>query len=325
MRWRFLLLILLAFPAFGQPDGYYESAEGKTGSQLREALHGLIRNHFVIPHSSSSFDTSDALKFLDEDPSNTNNVILIYSRRSEPKSTFGLSSGWNREHVWANSYGLDDQEPAFSDLHNLRAADATVNSARGNKLFDESDQLDPNYRVPGHIEAPETSTDTDSWEPPASVKGDIARALFYMDVRYEGGTNGEPDLQLTDLLPWVTSTSNNMARLGVLLKWHQADPVDLGERFRNERIFTLYQTNRNPFVDRPEWVRDVFWPWLTIVRSASTISLFWPLDYADAKMEISTDLINWTDLDLTSKTPQDNQWRYDQAGETDRRFFRLRW
>ena len=94
------------------------------------------------------------MKVLEEDPANTNNVILIYSRRSEPKTTFGTTEGWNREHLWADSYGIDSQEPAYSDLHNLRAADATVNSTRGNKFFDISDTKSPGYKCPASPEAP---------------------------------------------------------------------------------------------------------------------------------------------------------------------------
>lgn len=159
---------------------------------LRRALHDIIRGHRVISYSSSATDTADALNVLEEDPVNTNNVILIYSCRSEPKNAFGLSTGWNREHLWPNSYGLDSRQPAYSDLHNLRAADATVNSARGNKLFDESDPAGPGYRFPASAEAPLTSTDNDSWEPPDTMKGDIARAMFYMAVRSNGATPNEP-------------------------------------------------------------------------------------------------------------------------------------
>ena len=165
------------------PPGYYTSAEGKTGAELRQALHNIIRNHHVIPYSSGTqFDTSDGLKVLDEDPANTNNVIGIYSRESEPKDSFGLTTGWNREHLWCDSYGLDGREPAYSDLHNLRAEDLNVNSSRGNKFFDISDTNSTGFRFPAHVEAPLASTDTDSWEPPATVKGNIARTLFYMMV-----------------------------------------------------------------------------------------------------------------------------------------------
>jgi endonuclease I len=95
---------------------------------------------------------------------------LIYSRRSEPISNFGTTSGWNREHLWCNSYGIDKRGPAYSDLHNLRAADASVNSARSNKIYDNSDIKDAKYQKPGHPEAKLTSEDTDSWEPPTNVR-----------------------------------------------------------------------------------------------------------------------------------------------------------
>jgi endonuclease I len=66
-----------------------------------------------------------------------------------------------------------------------------VNSARSNKIFDTSDTK---YQKPGHPEAKLTSEDTDSWEPPTNVRGEIARAAFYMDVRYSGDKANENDL-----------------------------------------------------------------------------------------------------------------------------------
>jgi len=98
------------------------------------------------------------------------------------------------------------------------------------------------------------------------VKDDIARALFYMDVRYEPGTTGEPDLVLTEATGTIASTTNFMGRLRILLAWHAADPVDAAERRRNDVVFERYQQNRNLFVDRPEFVRLVFWPVLDIER-----------------------------------------------------------
>lgn len=221
------------------------------------ALHEIINDHTILPYSSSStVDSRDALEALDQDALNTNNVILIYERRSEPKSNF--NSVWNREHLWPNSYGIDSVVPEFSDVFNLRPADASVNTARGNKYFDISDPADPNYHNPGHPEAPLTSTDTDSWEPPGEVKGDIARAMFYMDVRYEGDHNDELDLVLTDSVALINSSTNFMGRLSTLLLWHQNDPVAAAEQLRNDLVFDIYQGNRNPFVDHPEWVALIF-------------------------------------------------------------------
>ena len=128
------------------PDGYYSSASGKTGQALQQTLHDIIDDHVVIAYTSKNPDTADALAKLDVDPNNPNSVILIYSQRSEPIANFGTSSGWNREHIWCNSYGIDKRGPAYSDLHNLKPADASVNTARSNKIYDNSDTDDPKYR-----------------------------------------------------------------------------------------------------------------------------------------------------------------------------------
>lgn len=287
-RWLGYLLIMAAARAEIPPD-YYKVAERKSGEELRQALHIIIRGHQVIPYSDSSKpDTSDALMELDQDSAETNNVPLIYSGVSMPKRYFGTTDGWNREHLWPNSYGLDDREPAFSDLHNLRAVDATVNSSRGNKFFDRSDLSDPGFRAPGHSEAPKTSTDSDSWEPPNDVKGDIARALFYMAVRYTGEEAGEPALFITDRTKEVLSTTNLIARRTILLIWNVADPVDDRERLRNDLVFAHYQRNRNPFVDHPEWALDVFGPRFQIARIDGKITVAWQTEFTLPTPETAT-------------------------------------
>jgi hypothetical protein len=81
------------------PPGYYATAEGKAGDELKGALHAIIRNHHVIPYSSSSFDTSDALKVLDQTPTNAGYVSLIYNGSNMLATAFALATGWNREHL----------------------------------------------------------------------------------------------------------------------------------------------------------------------------------------------------------------------------------
>lgn len=105
------------------------------------------------------------------------------------------------------------------------------------------------------------------WQTWRKLKGNVARALLYMDVRYEGGVHGvtgaaEPDLRLTDNAGLIRTTSGNfsvayMGLLSVLLQWHAEDPVTEAERLRNDAVHS-YQGNRNPFVDHPEWVACVY-------------------------------------------------------------------
>lgn len=241
------------------------AATGYAGDpELRLQLHNQVLGHTVVPYSSGSrFDTAEALARLDAAPADTNRVTLIYGGVTAPVSGFGQSGGWNREHLWPNSYGLDDVEPAFSDLHNLRACDANVNSSRGNKWYDFSDAAEGGIRDPAHAEAPLCTADANSWQPPSEQRGDIARALFYMDVRYEGDMAGEPDLRLVEDVTRIASTATLMGRLSALLSWAELDPPDDAERARNAAVAVL-QGNRNPFVDDPSLAARVFMPRLRV-------------------------------------------------------------
>jgi endonuclease I len=224
---------------------YYENAIGKTGEALKTALHTIIDDHTEI-----SYDRVwEALRNTDEDPTNSNNVILLYTGRSQSKFSNGSGiNDWNREHVWAKSHGdFGTSMGAGTDLHHLRPTDVTVNSSRGNKDFDNGGTL--------HEEAPDTYSDSDSWEPRDEVKGDVARMIFYMDIRYEGD-NGELDLEVNNVVN--NGSAPYHGKLSTLLQWHNQDPVDDFEKRRNEIIFNEYQHNRNPFIDHPEWVEAIW-------------------------------------------------------------------
>ena len=232
--------------AFGQiPPGYYNSADGLTGTALKDALNDIISDHTELSYSA----VKEALKSTDEDPANSNNVILLYKGTSQAKSTFGGDpDDWNREHVWAKSHGgFGNSAPAGTDLHHLRPTDASVNSSRGSKDFDNGGVQ--------HSEATECYSDSDSWEPRDEVKGDVARMLMYMAVRYEG-ESGEVDLELNDMVN--NGSVPFHGKLSTLLTWHQNDPVSTFEENRNNVIYSSYQSNRNPFIDHPEYV-DLIW------------------------------------------------------------------
>jgi endonuclease I len=316
--------------AAGPPPGYYASAEGKAGAELRLALHNIIHNQQVIPYSSSTrADTGDALGVLDANPLDTNYVVEIYSGSNSPVSSLGLTTGWDREHQWCNSYGINSTGPAYSDLHNLRAIDYNVNSSRGNKYYDVSNPGDPNYKFPAFSEAPLCSSDTYSWEPPLFDRGNIARSLFYMAIRYTGDSSGEPLLVLTDNTALIQTTNHYMGKLGTLLAWHNADPVDAGEQLRNDRVYSLYQLNRNPFVDHPEWVNLTFAPAFTNspVLSVSTVSnalmLHWLATNQSCHLQFSTNLTDWQDA-TTTPTLTNSQFDVVWTNQLPTAYFRLR-
>jgi endonuclease I len=226
-------------------DTYYQSAIGKTGDALKTELHNIIDDHRELSYDN----VWEALRNTDEDPNNPNNVILLYTGRSQSKLTNGGNvNDWNREHVWAKSHGdFGTSAGAGTDIHHLRPTDVSVNSSRGNLDFDNGGTQ--------HSEALGNYYDSDSWEPRDEVKGDVARMLFYMAVRYEGDS-GEVDLELNNNVN--NGTAPFHGKMSVLLEWHREDPVDVRERRRNDIIYSDYQYNRNPFIDHPEWAESIW-------------------------------------------------------------------
>ncbi|GJN21011.1 hypothetical protein PR202_gb08456 [Eleusine coracana subsp. coracana] len=49
-----------------------------------------------------------------------------------------------------------------------------------------------------------------------------------------------------------------MGLLSALLRWNELDPPSRSEKLRNDRVCSLYQHNRNPFVDHPEYA-NLIW------------------------------------------------------------------
>jgi endonuclease I len=224
---------------------YYKDAVGKTGDSLKSSLHTIISDQTKLSYSA----VWDALKVTDQDPADSGNVVLLYSGISRSKSLNGGDTGdWNREHVWAKSHGdFGTSTGPGTDTHHLRPEDVRVNSVRGNKDFDNGGS--------GFTDSGGSLTDSDSFEPRDAVKGDVARMIFYMAVRYEGG-DGWADLEVNGSVD--NGSSPYIGKLDVLKQWNDEDPPDAFEQRRNQVIYDDYQHNRNPFVDHPEWVEAIW-------------------------------------------------------------------
>lgn len=235
--------VTTSFSVTVSANDYYAGAYNKEGQALKTVLHDIISEQKVLSYD----EVWDALKYTDEDPSNSSNVILLYTGKSSPKTNSGGNVGnWNREHTWAKSHGnFGTSKGPGTDIHHLRPTDVQVNSARGNLDFDNGGS--PVTGCNGCLK------DADSFEPPNNVKGDIARILFYMATRYEAGD--KVDLELNDRVN--NGSAPYQGKLSVLLQWHKQDPVDAYEKQRNERIYEI-QGNRNPFIDHPEWVEKIW-------------------------------------------------------------------
>ncbi len=262
----------------GGGSGYYASVNASSASTLRASLHAIIDDNSKVPYTAPTTDSWDALDFADEDPLDSRRILDIYKNASYSKAGGG-NDFYNREHTWPKSLGFPDEEPTnypYTDLHMLMLSDSSYNSSRSNKVYGNCNarcsELPTNAYAGqgggrGVFPGNSNWTNGDIFQVWNKRKGNVARAVFYMDIRYEGGTHGvsqsqEPDLRLTDNLSLIKTTNGNastayMGLLSVLLQWHLEDPVDETERLRNDAIQT-YQGNRNPFIDQPQWVSCIY-------------------------------------------------------------------
>ncbi len=242
------------------PVNYYSSIEQLSGQNLVSQLQDIIAEEGVV-RTHTYADIYDILEQADISPLNSNKIWLIYTEEDKPvfeKQTGSASIGkWNREHIFPRSRGgffsIEDDDIATginvfwdtnadslrhgnSDAHHLRPALSTENSSRGNKNF--GDYIGPTGNQ-------------------GSFKGDVARALFYMQIRYNG-------LSVVNGFP-TTSNIGEIGDLETLLNWHEQDPPDDYEMHRNNVIYN-WQFNRNPFIDNPDlvdyiWGDEVGQPW----------------------------------------------------------------
>jgi endonuclease I len=269
------------------PQSYYSSVDDSNAVALRDTLHPVIDDHTRFPYSSGSTDTWDILNNADEDPSSPSRVLTVYKNEDHAD---GCSSGcpWDREHTWAKSYGFseDNSGPGripYTDCHHLRAANGTYNGYRSNLPHNTCETgcteyptevnngfgggpLDVNKRSGSTVYCGSTPDDNDRWEAWPHRKGDVARIILYMDIRYEGDSGAmgaEQDLVATDTLSLMrvetTACGDGFQDpayhgvLSTLVEWSNSDPPDSDELRRNQQVW-CYQQNRNPFVDHPEWV-----------------------------------------------------------------------
>lgn len=273
--------MLMTMVSVGSADpmpGYYDSVDARSAAALRSTLHDVIDDHTRYPYTSTATDTWDILDEADEDPNNSSNVLDVYKNASYTKEGGG-NSNYNREHSWPKSYGFPKDNSSnypYTDCHHLFVANSSYNSSRNNRPYREcsasctekSTEVNDGQgggtgTYPGNSNWRSGSGPSGTWETWIGRRGDVARALLYMDVRYEGDTHGgtsvsEPDLILTDngsLLVSDTTTNKStgyMGELSVLLDWHLDDPVSAVEEDRND-VVESYQGNRNPFIDHPEF------------------------------------------------------------------------
>ncbi len=232
--------------------------DGLEGKELFDKLHESITPANQAKLNYDSLFTY--YKKTDRDPENKDHIFLFYTGTSFDFSSSigsvgnGKSPGLlNREHVWPQSkfraYGNDDYPDTvvypgpYSDIYNVRPCREIVNQNRSNYPFGEHEGTSEE----AHMFDPKYDADSKWDTSDESYRGDLARILFYVAVRYP----------LVELVDYNTVGGNQMGKLSDLLKWNLQYPPTDKERLRNEEGYKI-QGNKNPFVDHPEYACRIY-------------------------------------------------------------------
>ncbi|WP_370089041.1 endonuclease [Ekhidna sp.] len=261
----FAFFVLLCHFSFSQiPAGYYDGATG-TGYTLKTQLHDIIDGHsqqtygdvwdFISSYELDTYYENDGtvLDIYSENPSGVD--PYNFTKVTDQCGNYsGESSCYNREHSFPKSW-FSDGYPMYSDIHHLFPTDGYVNGQRGSFPFGEvgsASFTSQNGSKKGSARSGLGYTGT-VFEPIDEFKGDLARAYFYMATRYEDVLS----IWSSDMLDGSTDQVYETWALDMLMDWHTNDPVSQKELDRNNNAYT-FQGNRNPFVDHPEWVDEIW-------------------------------------------------------------------
>ena len=259
------------------PNGYYNNATGKTGDELKSALHDIIGGHTTISYQQiwSAFWSTD---------NKGNNVVWDMYSDGAPY-TYNYSNGnnqcgeyeqegdcYNREHSWPKSwFSGDEQTVPGRDLHHIFPTDGYVNAERGNYPYGEvnNSPTTVTFQNGSKLGPCKSSLGYNGkvFEPIDEYKGDFARAIMYMSVRYYGedsdwGSSGMTNKSV--IKPWA---------IAMLLNWSDNDPVSQKEIDRNNVVYGI-QGNRNPFIDHPEYAHIIWEPgWTGVTYNITCASV----------------------------------------------------
>jgi endonuclease I len=236
----------------GSLDGYYATAQGKQGAELLRALHLITRTgHVDRGYAQARDELFGDVADLDGD----NRVADMFTGEERGPITGrkdAFDKGFNTEHTWPQSKGATGI--AQSDLHHLQPADIRANEKRGSHPYGEVVRTEwSTGEGPRQARLGVDALGETVFEPRQDIKGDVARGLLYFYTRYSQSRT--QDFTLV----------NFRHELPTLLRWHNADPVDDAERARNDAVQKV-QGNRNPFVDRPEFVDRIGFAQLDLGR-----------------------------------------------------------
>ncbi|MCD8282592.1 MAG: endonuclease, partial [Prevotella sp.] len=231
------------------PDGYYDAADGLSGTALKAALQEIISVHKTL-----SYD--NLWEYYPYTYYYTGDENRVYDMYSDVVTYFDDYSGMDKEHVVPKSWwGSSTASGPGCDLYNVIPGESKANNAKSNNplgIVSGTPSFD-NGRVRVGASGVD-GYDGKVFEPADADKGDFARIYLYVATCYpemDWDTNNADamtDASELTLQDWIVS---------MLLDWNTSDAVDDAEIQRNEDV-SKYQENRNPFIDYPE-LADYIW------------------------------------------------------------------
>jgi len=244
MKYIIISLFLFSSLYADIPEGYYDSVSTLSGEALKSALHDIIDNNTNTNYDATPTGSRGQMYAYFDNYTNTVRCVYTGLDVAHTYGDFSPPAEINCEHSYCQSWfeGIPEQAIAKADIHHLFPVQLTVNSSRGNNPLDNVSTISHTYNTDNNYYS-YLGTNADGntvFEPADQHKGNAARALLYFAVRYEMGL-----------------TQFDVDMLATLVNWHEADPADTQEQTRNDAIYD-FQNNRNPFVDHPEYVDDIW-------------------------------------------------------------------
>ncbi|WP_312820708.1 endonuclease [Kaistella carnis] len=293
-----LVLAFLFSLTFAQaPANYYNGTSGLTGAALKTKLSQIITAGAQDNGYGGLYDgypTTDRDHFYENDGS----VLDMYSENPTGPDPYNYQHGvkkcgnysaegdcYNREHVVPQSF-FNSRPPMVSDIHFIRPTDGKVNGMRSNYPFGAV--TNPSFTSKnGTKVGPSSSAGYGGTvcEPIDEFKGDIARMIFYFVTRYESqlSTFATGNMLGGSAYPGLQAWERD-----VLLSWATQDPVSPSEIERNNASY-VFQKNRNPFIDHPEWVQQIWGTQVVDNEAPST-----PTNLAVTSTSTSSANLTWT-------------------------------
>lgn len=262
-------------------DYYAPINGGQTCCNLKSSLHQLIRQQRKIDYTSSDYDVWDAILQTDLRSNDAGTATIIWdvftdfphttgeyeldpcTDKDQGSCPGGEGGCYQREHSFPKSWwggGTTNSDTSYTDLHHILPSDGSLNASKSNLppgIVTLPSRTGSNGFMVG--DNPSLPCSSSYFEPIDEYKGDYARMYFYMACRYESdwaswqslspeGSCAMMSNSCTAYAPWL---------LQILLNWHANDPVSSKELDRNNAVYSI-QGNRNPFIDHPEWIGQIW-------------------------------------------------------------------